>query len=402
MTRQRGRGEGSIYFHKASGRWCAAITVQLPDRRRRRWFYGQTRREVQEKLASAVVRRQQGTLALERPTLAQHLERWLAVKRRPRTHASYESYVRRHLLPAFGSRRLDELTVTDVTHLLEAKMRAGLSAQTVGHLRAVLRSALSDAMRQELVFRNVAAIARPPAGVEPYEGRVLAPDEVRRFIDAARADRLSALYLVLLPLGLRIGEALALRWEDIDLEARTVHVRHTLQPVPVALRETPSAALVLAPTKTRRSKQKLPLPEVCVRALREHHKQQLEERFAAGVKWIEQGLVFTSRTGHPLHSKNVLFESFRPICVRAGIPYSTRERQRGPADERGLRLYDLRHSCASLLIAEGVPLRVVQDVLRHANIRTTADRYTHLVPQTVAEAVSVMDRRLLEVSGAAS
>lgn len=402
MSRQRGRGEGSIYFLKARSLWCAAISIQLPDRRRRRWFYGRSRREVQEKLATAVVRRQQGTLAVERPTLAQHLERWLSVRRRPRTHASYESYVRRHLLPAFGSRRLDELTVSDVTQLLEAKMQAGLSPQTVGHIRAVLRSALSDAMRQELVFRNVAALARPPAPIEPYEGRVLTLDETRRFIDAARDDRLSALYLVLLPLGLRIGEALALRWDDIDLEARTMHIRHTLQPVPVAMREGARAALILASTKTRRSKQKLPLPEVCVRALREHHKRHLEERFAAGAKWVEQGLVFTTPTGHPLHSKNVLVDSFRPICVRAGIPYSTRERQRGPADERGLRLYDLRHSCASLLIAEGVPLRVVQDVLRHTNIRTTADRYTHLVPQAVAEAVSVMDRRLLDGAGAVS
>ena len=151
---------------------------------------------------------------------------------------------------------------------------------------------------------------------------------------------------------------------------------------------------MLLPTKTRRSKQKLPIPEVCVRALRAHRTRQLEERLAAGPLWQEADFIFTTPLGRPLHAKNVIADSFHSVCERAGIPYSTRERQRGSADERGLRLYDLRHSCASLLIAAGVPLRVVQDVLRHTNIRTTADRYTHLVPQVVSEAMSAIDHAL--------
>jgi integrase len=153
--------------------------------------------------------------------------------------------------------------------------------------------------------------------------------------------------------------------------------------------------LIAMPTKTRRSKQKLPIPEICVRALRGHHARQLEERLAAGAaKWQDTGYVFTTTNGAPLHAKNVTEESFHQICDRAGIPYSTRERQRGPAAERGLRLYDLRHSCASLLIAQGIPLRTIQEILRHTNIRTTADRYTHLVPQVVSDALASMDRAL--------
>ncbi len=134
---------------------------------------------------------------------------------------------------------------------------------------------------------------------------------------------------------------------------------------------------------------------MCVLALRAHRVRQIEERFAAGQRWYESNFAFTTPLGTPPDASNVIDQSVRPICDRAGIPYATRARMRGPVEGRGLRLYDLRHSCASLLIAAGVPLRVVQDVLRHTNIRTTADRYTHLVPQVVAEALAAMDRAFL-------
>lgn len=396
MGKRRGSGEGSIYEITATGRWCAAITVQTPIGRRRKWLYGASRREVAAKLAAASVARGRGTLALERPTLATFLGRWLSVQRRLRTQQGYEGYCRRHIVPALGHVRLDELSVGHVSEMLRAKLDAGLSAQTVSQIRAVLRAALSQAEREELVFRNVARIAKLPAPVEPYEGRTLTLEEARRFLAVADQDRLAALYRVVLPLGLREGEALALRWDDIDFEARTIHVRHTLQRVPRKDRahRAEGEGLIVLPTKTRRSKQKLPMPEICARALRGHRARQLEERFAAGTRWRETGFVFTTPTGGPLHARDVTINSFRPVCERAGIPYSTRERQRGPFEQRGLRFYDLRHSCASLLIAQGVPLRVVQEVLRHTNIRTTADRYTHLVPQVVSEALDAIDRAL--------
>lgn len=398
MSRRRGSGEGSIYLIKERGVWCAALTVQTPIGRKRRWFYGRSRREVSDKLASATVARRRGTIALERPTLKEFLARWLAVERRLRTQQGYEGYCRRHIAPALGHIRLDELTVAHVAEMLKAKLDTGLSPQTVSQIRAVLRAALAQAMREELVFRNVASIAKLPAPVEPFESRFLTLEEARRFLNAADGDRLNALYRVVLPLGLREGEALALRWDDVDFEARTILVRHTLQRVPRRdrSRRGQGEGLVLLPTKTRRSRQKLPMPEMCVRALKAHRARQLEERFAAGSRWLDTDFVFTTPTGAPLHGKDVLEDSFYRICERASIPHSTRERQRGPVEDRGLRFHDLRHSCASLLIAQGVPLRIVQELLRHTNIRTTADRYTHLVPSVVAEAVAAFDRSFLE------
>ncbi len=397
MAKRRGSGGGSVYPIRNRGLWCAAITVKIATRRTRRWFYGKTRREVQEKLAAATVARQRGTLALERPTLAQFLERWLRIERRPRTQEVYTGYCRREIVPALGNLRVDEIGVGHVSDMLKAMLERGLSPQTVAHARAVLRAALAQAMREELVFRNVAGIAKSSAPIEPYEGRILTLEEARRFLKAADEDRLAALYYVALSMGLRVGEALALRWEDIDFDARTMHVRHTLQCVTRAERghRAEGEGLMLLPTKTRRSKQKLPIPEVCVRALRAHRARQLEERLAAGTAWQDSGFIFTTPLGRPLHAKNVTVDSFQPVCERAGVPYSTRARQRGPVEERGLRLYDLRHSCASLLIAAGVPIRVVQEILRHTNIRTTADRYTHLALPVVSEALAVMDQIFL-------
>src|SRR5581483_633279 len=228
-----------------------------------------------------------------------------------------------------------------------------------------------------------------PGGWLGLAGEGIAPSRQMRL-------RLGAPHpLVIAPL--RTGEALALQWGDIDFEARTMHVRHTLQRVWRKDRRVrgEGEGLVLQPSKTRTSKQKLPMPEICVRALRAHRARQLEERLAAGLRWAGTDFVFTTTAGKPLHAADVMDESFRPTCERAGIPYATRENLKGPLEERGLRFYDLRHSCASLLIAQGVPLKVIQEILRHANIRTTSDRYTHLVPQIVGEALAAMDRSFL-------
>ena len=331
MTR-RGNGEGSIYEQRP-GLWAAAITVHLSSGGRvRKTYYGKTRRIVQEKLAAATSARQHGALALERPTIAEYFERWLSRERRVRTAASYSSYARNHIAPALGHLHLDELGVHDVADLLQEKLDSGLSAQSVGHIRAVLRAALSEAEREELVFRNVAKIAKLPAPVEQYEGRVLNLEEAQRFLAAAEGDRLVALYRVILPLGLRTGEALALRWEDVDLEARTVHVRHTLQLVRRADRKVRGAGegLVAMPTKTRRSKQKLPIPEICVRALRGHRARQLEERMAAGTKWQDTGYVFTTARGAPPEPSA---PSETTLIVRT-LSRSPKASMIGPSDNR--------------------------------------------------------------------
>ena len=196
---------------------------------------------------------------------------------------------------------------------------------------------------------------------------------------ATRGDRLEALFSVALALGLRQGEALGLKWDDIDFETRTLRVAHSLQ-------RTPGHGLELLEPKTAGSRRSLVMPDVVVRALRAHRMRQLEERFVAGEHWQDNGLVFATLEGRPLSATHVTYGSFHRICERAGIPYSARGR-------RGLRFHDLRHSSGTLLLAQGVPQRVVMEMLGHSTLRMSA-RYTHVLPSLMGEAAAAMDRAL--------
>jgi integrase len=312
-------------------------------------------------------------------TLGSFLARWLAdVPVRTSTRIHYARNLERHIAPALGRIRLEKLRVEDVNELLQAKRASGLSARSCHHIRAVLRNALGRAVRWGYCARNVAELAEPPK-VEEYEPRFLSIDEARRFLAAAAGDRLEALYSVALALGLREGEALGLRWDDVDLEAKTLRVTRTLERIP-------GKGLQLVEPKTKASRRALVLPDAVVRALRAHRARQLEERLGAGDRWQDLGLVFTTYEGRPLSATHVIHGSFRRACSGAGIAYGTRSR-------RGLRFHDLRHSAATLLLAQGVPQRVVMEQLGHTTLAMT-QRYTHVVPQLMRDAAAAMDRAL--------
>jgi len=371
---RRGNAEGSIY-QRHDGRWVAVVDLGRDElgRRQRKSIYGDTRRAVKDKLTTALHAQSEGDLrAGPSESLGAFLARWLEqAPVRGSTRMHYARNVRQHITPALGRIPLAKLTAEDVNGLIQAKLRSGLSPRSVHHMRAVLRNALGRAVRWGLVTRNVAELADPPR-VPEYEARLLDVDEARRFLAAAAGDRLEALYSVALSLGLREGEALGLRWQDVDLERRTLQVAHTLQRVP-------GAGLQLLEPKTKRSRRLLEMPDVVVRALRAHRARQLEERLAAGKLWQDLGLVFTTYEGRPLQATHVLAGSFRRIREAAGIDR--------------LRFHDLRHSAATLLLAQGVPQRVVMEQLGHTTLAMT-QRYTHVVPQLMKDAAAAMDRAL--------
>lgn len=306
------------------------------------------------------------------PEVGQFLERWLAdvVKSsvRPRTHQSYALHVRRDLGPTLGHHQLNKLSPEHVQAMINAKLAQGLSPRTVQIIRAVLRRALGQALKWGLVARNVATLIDPPRSTKP-QIQPLSPRQGQILLEAARGDRLEALYRVALSLGLRQGEALGLRWSDIDMEARVLHVRQALQRVDGALR--------VVPLKTDRSRRSLPLPEVLVGALHDHRDRQREARRAAGDRWRETEFVFTSTIGTPAEPRNVT-RSFKALLIRAGIP--------------DIRFHDLRHSCASLLVAQGVHPRVVMEILGHSQISLTMNTYAHVLPDEQREAATIMDR----------
>jgi len=372
---KRANGEGTVYLRK-DGRWEAALMVPTPTGALvRRRVYGKTRQEAHEKLTALARLVHQGMpVASASHTVEAYLRAWLheVAKRRvrPRTWETYELLIRRHIVPVIGDKRLDRLTAADVRRLLDRKRDEELSTSTVRQLHAVLRVALQQAVREDLLPRNIARLVEVPV---PSNDPVwpLTMDEARRLLKTASEDRLYALWAVAVGVGLRRGEALGLRWEDVDLEDGTVRVAQSLQRA--------QGRLQFSAPKTARSRRTVPLPHVCVEALRGHRHRQDGERQRLGEAWTESGLVFTTAVGTPIEPRN-LNRSFDALCARA--------------DVRRVRLHDLRHTCASLLLAQGVSPRVVMETLGHSQISITMNTYTHVMPAVQREAAARMHQAL--------
>jgi len=373
-TKRRANSEGTI-VKRADGRWMAMLT--LPGGKRRA-FYGHTQAEALKKMDKSKRNLQDGLpLPPERVNLANYLARWLedSVKPtlKPYTYQSYETQVRRHISPELGRIRLARLSPQDIQGLLNRKRESGLSARSVQYIHAVLRRALWQAERWGFVSRNVARLVSPPRVSRP-EVHPLMPTEVRRLLIALEGDRQSALYTVALAVGLRQGEALGLRWQDVDLETGLLSIRFSLQRV--------EGQTVLAETKTEKSRRTIKLPQMCIAALRLHKdRQEFEKAIMAGAWQDQWGLVFTKEDGSPL-SRYAVTRRFQRILSEAGIDRH--------------RFHDLRHTCATLLLAAGVPLKVVQETLGHTLFSTTADIYSHVLPTLMDDAATKMDAILLE------
>ncbi len=377
---RRGAQEGSIY-RRGDGLWVGAVHLGYRDgKRRRKIVYGKTRREVQEQAAVTLRAVQQGLpVPTERQTVAQYLTAWLVTARasvRPSTYRSYADTIRLHIIPTLGGGQLAKLSPGQIQDLLDAKLASGLSPRTVGIVHAVLRQALGQAYRWGIVPRNVASVVTPPR-VARTEVRPFDPDQARAFLAAMRGDRLEGLYTVAIACGLRQGEALGLRWQDVDMDAGTLRVRHSLQRI--------DGTLQLVEPKTERSRRSVSLPGVVVSALREHRVRQLEERLLAGSRWRDGDYVFPSTIGTPLDGVTVTHR-FQDALKRLGLPHQ--------------RFHDLRHACASLLLAQGVSPRVVMETLGHSQISLTMNVYSHVIPALQRDAADRMDALLTGSRGA--
>lgn len=369
---RRGHGDGSLFQRKKDGKvvdgWIAEIS--LGPGAGRQTFYAKTRGEARDWL-TAKLREQQLGLARKgkRITTGQALTQWLEQVAKPRvrpaTYTRYSGLVKQYLIPSIGAVPLERLTPRHVQTMLNAKAADGMAPRSVHHLRSVLRTALNQAVRWGDVPRNVAALTDSPR-LETHAITFLDAGQAGQLLAAAHGDRLEALYAVALALGLRQGEALGLRWQDVDLEARQVHVRHALQRI--------DGRLQLVEPKTVRSRRTITMPATVINALREHQRRQLKEQMR-----IDGGFVFAHPDGSPLDG-TVVTHQFQQLLKRAGLPR--------------LRFHDLRHSCASLLLAQGVSARMVMETLGHSNISTTLDIYSHVMPSLRQEAADAMDRVL--------
>lgn len=389
MARRRARGEGSV-IERGDGRWVARLTLRDGTRRER---YLPTAEAARAALAAMLDERRAGVVG-SNASLGGFLAVWLDDIRptvAPATFKQHSSIVTLHLVPALGKVKLSDLTVADVRRYLH---RSKLHPQTVSHHRATLRRALADAVREGLVMRNVAALAQPPS-VPDRERAYLTVAEVRALLAATKGDRLHALWAVGATCGLRLAEALALTWDDIDQDAGSLTVRGTLHRIPKAPAGTDP--WYIGEPKTRGSRRTVPLTPLGVAALKAHALIQAEEQMARGMASKKgTGMVFTTERGQPVHGPNVL-PRLKAALVAAGLQPVTDTRCR-------VTYHGLRHSAASVMLEAGIPLRVVSELLGHSTIRITADLYGHVAPTLAREAADRLQAVLepVEVSAKVS
>ena len=408
-ARKRANGEGSLFPYRNG--FAAYIWVTTPmGKKQRKYVYGKTREDVHAKWLELASRARRSPVTTSSPTLGQFIASWLEDEVRPNlapaTHARYESHVRLYIVPGLGNKRLDRLRVADVQHWIntlprvcqccaqgkdERRRKRGEcrccalgnccrdypSARTISDIRGALRSALSSAMRQELVTRNVAELVKTrkqrPRKVVPWSS-----DEARRFLESARADGddLYAAFVLVLVLGMRKGEVLGLAWDAVDLDSAEVRIDLQLQRV--------GRALLLRETKTAASDAGLPMPDLVVRTLKERKARQAEARLAAGDAWMARddspALVFTGKYGMPVDPRT-MNRRFDARCAAAGV--------------RRMTVHDARRTCATLLVDLDVHPRVIMRVLRHADLSVTMEVYAKASSNATREAL----RRLGESLG---
>ena len=374
--RQRSKGEGTISGPRKDGRYVGAFyALTTAGSRKRVYVYGRTREEAHQRLVEEQSKAARGIPVPVRSwKLGPYLDYWLehVIKptRRPATYALYEMMVRVHLAPALGTYELKRLSVPVVQAFLNSKLRAGLSVRNVQIMRQVLSAALSRAVREELITRNVARLVELPTW-EPSAVVPWSPAEALAFLQAAIDEPLYPAFVLLLLYGMRRGEVLGLRWQDIDLEAQVIHVRQQIH--------RDQGHLHIGPVKTRAGSRDLPLIGLARHALTVRKKQQAADRLKLGSAWADTGLVFTTRTGKPIEPRNFV-RSFVRIRDGNGI--------------RKIRLHAIRHTTASLLKDLEVPARDAQIILGHAHISTTQQIYTYVDETARRKALTRLNKLL--------
>jgi site-specific recombinase XerD len=445
MGSRRPNRRSSIYLGK-DGLWHGWVTVGLksdgsPDRRHRK---GKTEAEVTRKVRELERQRESGYVSRPGrvPTVAEWMAEYLDVlcdrlvlseKMAPRTLDDYQSKTRNWINPLLGKHRLDRLTPEHLDAAYATMLRRGLSPSTVLKVHRILSRSLRVAVRRGRITRNVAALVDAPSAVL-REIEPLTREEARRILDVATTRRNGARWSVALALGIRQGEALGLRWSYVDLETGVIRAWFQIQRVewrhgcgdphmcseqwhrrsckPTCKRhrhlpgcnpgctrqghtcykrpcppgctghaaKCPSRAGGGVVFRQRKGKGNLTLqcPAALLEQLREHHKKQVAERVRAGSSWTDHDLVFATRRGGPI-TRTEDWRSWKAILRRAQV--------------RDARVHDARHTAATLLIAQGVHIRVVQEVLGHTRV-TTTERYTHVATLQMKDASERMDRAL--------
>ena len=378
---------GDRITKRKDGLFQGMYTAQTPDGPKRKYVYGRKYKDVEKKLAEAMGDAARGIVVDDKNlTVGEYLDSWLndAVRGtiRESTYSRDKYLVTNHIRPTLGRVKLKTLNAMRLQGLYRERLDAGLSASTVQKIHHVLHKALAQAVSWDLIVRNPADSVKAPTPA-PKEMHPLSAKQARRLLTTAAEagpnetpDRLQALYVLAIHTGMRRGELLGLKWEDVDLDAATptVRVRRTIT------RKGKGGSYTLGEPKTKNSRRTIRLTQRAVEALRSHRAQQAQEKLQAGPLYEDQGLVFAGKGGGLMNPSNLRNRSFKPLLTRARLPRIT--------------FHDLRHTCASLLFQRNVHPKFVQELLGHASVAITLDTYSHMLPGMGGEAADAMSEAL--------
>ena len=344
-----------------------------------------TKKDAEQYRNKAIREKDLGTFIEPSPiTVDDYMKKWLETAARPRlrdnTYREYEGLLCRYVSPTLGGKRLSDVRPLDIQSLYTSMSEKNLSARTVRFTHSVLSSAFKQAVRWRMLLQNPCGSVELPRKVS-QEMQSLTPIEAARFLAEAASDRWVALFVLALATGLRPSEYFGLKWSDVDLEQGLVTVQRSL-----IWRSYKSGDWYFGEPKTPRSRRRIPLPSSVVRALIQHKRRQAEERLKEGAAYKNLDLVFATSEGQPLIRLNVIQKHFKPILERAKLPAT-------------LRLYDLRHTCATLLLAANENPKVVSERLGHSSITLTMDVYSHFLPDMQQGASDKLERILFSKTG---
>jgi len=408
-SKKRGNNEGSIFKRKTcpncekvatgeeknlktckhcgskmpDGSWMGQVSIgydPLTGKPKRKSFYGQTRQEVNAKITKALQEVQNGVyIEPTTITLGGWLDKWLTTYKKgqikPITYEGYEKLIRVHIQPSLGKIPMAKLQANILQSFYNEKLEHGradgkgaLSTRMVRYFHAIIRQALAQAVKEGILNRNVADATSPPV-IKNKQMQPLSEDELLSFLEAAKNERLFAAYLLAATTGLRRGELLGLCWDCVDLEGGAIAVKRQLIPLKcgVVLQED---------TKSKSGRRNIALTDDAIRELKAHKRRQAQEKLAMGEAYQNLNLCFCKEDGTYLRPENFV-KGFQKRLTEAGLPE--------------VRLHDLRHGHATLLLQRGIPAKMVQERLGHSSITITLDLYSHVTPEMAKAAAASLN-----------
>jgi integrase len=368
--KRRGHNEGSVYYDESKKRWVAAVSI-APGKRKK--FFCKTKQEAIRVRNEALRDLERGTLAIgPQQKLSTYLAYWLEEVHKPTIRLSsyikYNKLINAYIIPTLGDVQVQKLTPQQVQSLYTKLGKRNLSSKTINSVHGVLHKALDNAVRWNLVSRNVCDLVSPPRIVK-RQMKPLTLDQAHKLLEAAKGHRFEVLLMLAVVTGMRRGELLALRWSEIDLDRHILLVSRTVDYIA-------HHGYVETEPKTHSGKRQIVLPAFMVDMLKVHRAKQEEQRLAIGDKWEGLGVVFCDLHGGYINPRYLLV-LFRKLLQEAGLP--------------GMHFHDLRHSAVTLLMSMGVNIKVIQELLGHSDIVITLGTYGHLLPTMQGDAMEKWD-----------